>query len=139
MRNATRWAALALLLVLAPACGDDDDSSSSDTTTGGATETTAAGGGGGGGEDACAASGEGESVTIADFAFDPDTVTVASGGVVSVSNEDGTTHTFTSDDGGFDCEISGGESATVLVDAPPGEYEFHCKIHSSMTGTITVE
>src|SRR6187397_959345 len=107
MRNATRWAALALLLVLAPACGDDDDSSSSDTTAGGATETTAAGGGGG--EDACAASGEGEAVTIADFAFDPDTVTVASGGVVSVSNDDGTTHTFTSDDGGFDCEISGGE------------------------------
>ncbi len=78
-------------------------------------------------------------MTIADFAFDPDSVTVASGGVVAVSNEDGTTHTFTSDEGGFDCSIEAGETANVLVDAAAGDYEFHCTIHPTMTGTITVE
>jgi plastocyanin len=128
MRNTTRWAVLAALLLLAPACGDD----SSDDA--GSTGTTAAGG-----DDACAASGEDATVTIADFAFDPDSVAVASGGVVAVSNEDGTTHTFTSDEGGFDCSIGGGETANVLVDAAAGDYEFHCTIHPTMTGTITVE
>jgi plastocyanin len=128
MRNTTRWAVLAALLLLAPACGDD----SSDDA--GSTGTTAAGG-----DDACAASGEDATVTIADFAFDPDSVTVASGGVVAVSNEDGTTHTFTSDEGGFDCSIEAGETANVVVDAAAGDYEFHCTIHPTMTGTITVE
>jgi plastocyanin len=127
MRNTTRWAVLAALLLLA-ACGDD---SSDDAAS---TGTTAAGG-----DDACAASGEDATVTIADFAFDPDSVTVASGGVVAVSNDDGTTHTFTSDEGGFDCRIEGGETANVLVDAAAGDYEFHCTIHPTMTGTITVE
>ena len=127
MRNTTRWAVLAALLLLAPACGDD----SSDDA--GSTGTTAAGG------DDCAASGEDATVTIADFAFDPDSVTVASGGVVAVSNEDGTTHTFTSDEAGFDCSIEAGETANVLVDAAAGDYEFHCTIHPTMTGTITVE
>jgi plastocyanin len=134
MRNSTRWAAVAALLLLAPACGDDDDSS--DDATEGTDATSDAGGGG---DDACAGSGSDASVTIVDLAFDPPDVTVASGGVVEVSNEDGTTHTFTSDDGGFDCEIAGGESANVVVSADPGEYEFHCTIHPSMTGTITVE
>jgi plastocyanin len=128
MRNTTRWAVLAALLLLAPACGDD----SSDDA--GSTGTTAAGG-----DDACAASGEDATVTIADFAFDPDSVSVASGGVVAVSNEDGTTHTFTSDEGGFDCSIEAGETANVLVDTAAGDYEFHCTIHPTMTGTITVE
>jgi plastocyanin len=128
MRNTTRWAVLAALLLLAPACGDD----SSDDA--GSTGTTAAGG-----DDACAASGEDATVTIADFAFDPDSVSVASGGVVAVSNEDGTTHTFTSDEGGFDCSIEAGDTANVLVDAAAGDYEFHCTIHPTMTGTITVE
>src|SRR5262245_21306748 len=135
MRNSTRWAAVAVLVLLAAACGDDDDSSD-----GAATATTAASSeGGGGGSDACAGSGSDASVTIADFAFDPADVTVASGGVVEVSNDDGTTHTFTSDEGGFDCEIPGGESANVVVSADPGEYDFHCRIHPAMTGTITVE
>jgi plastocyanin len=128
MRNTIRWAVLAALLLLAPACGDDDSDDA------GSTGTTASGG-----DDACAASGEDATVTIADLAFDPDSVTVASGGVVAVSNEDGTTHTFTSDEGGFDCSIEGGETANVLVDAAAGDYEFHCTIHPSMTGTITVE
>ena len=133
MRNTTRWAAVAALP--APglgACGDDDDSSDD-----AATEDT--GGGGEGGGDECTAEETSEAtVTIVDFAFDPTEVSVASGGVVAVSNEDGTTHTFTSADAGFDCEIAGGEAANVLVAAAPGEYEFHCEIHPSMTGTLTV-
>lgn len=135
MRNSTRWAAVAALLLLAPACGDDDDSSDD-----AATEETEASDAGGGGSDDCAAEETSEAeVTIVDFAFDPADVTVASGGVVSVSNDDGATHTFTSADAGFDCEIASGESANVLIAAAAGEYEFHCDIHPSMTGTITVE
>ena len=135
MRNSTRWAAVAAVLLLAAACGDDDDSSDGAATD----DTEASAEGGGGGDDACVGSGSDASVTIADFTFDPSEVTVASGGVVEVANEDGTDHTFTSADGGFDCTIAGGETANVVVSADPGEYEFQCDIHPAMTGTITVE
>ena len=135
---AVATAATAILLL--GACGDDDDSSDATADTGGSTEQTADGGGGS--EDSCAAPSEsdfGPTTVIAEQAFDPDTVTVAAGDVFSVGNDDGTTHTVTSDEGGFDCELAGGESASILIDAAPGDYEFHCKIHPSMTGIITVQ
>ena len=144
MRNSTRCAALALLLVLAPACGDDDDSSSDDgggtDTTEEASGTTAAEEGGEESGEQCSDSGTVAAVAILDFAFDPAEVSGSSGEDITVENLDGTTHTFTSDDLGFDCEIEGGGGkATVTIDADPGEYEFHCTIHPSMTGTITIE
>jgi plastocyanin len=135
MRNSTRWAAVAALLLLAPACGDDDDASDGAATD----DTEASSEDGSGGDDACAGSGSDASVTMVDFAFDPSDVSVASGGVVEVANEDGVDHTFTSADGGFDCTVAGGETANVVVSAAAGEYEFHCTIHPAMTGTITVE
>jgi plastocyanin len=76
------------------------------------------------------------SVKIKNFAFSPKTLTVKAGTKIKVQNSDGTTHTFTADQGAFDTgEIGGGKSATVTVKAP-GTYQYHCKIHSSMHGTI---
>ena len=135
-----RWqagAAVALLLVVGAGCGDDDDSGGDDVegtdevggSDAGSTDDTAADDSGGGDAD----------VTMSNFAFNPDELTVASGDTVSVSNEDGSAHTFTSDDGGFDLQVGGSESGEVTIDAEAGSYEFHCTIHPSMTGTITVE
>jgi plastocyanin len=109
----------ALSLVLA-ACGGDDD---------GGEET-----GGGGGE---TGGGGGTSITIADFAFDPNTISVSGATEVTITNEDDAAHTFTLDDGSVDEEIAGGESATVTVDVSES-MGFVCRFHPQMTGTVEV-
>lgn len=76
-------------------------------------------------------------ISIEGFAFSqPEEV--AEGGTVTVTNNDSTTHTWTSDDGVFDSSgISPGESYEfTFQDA--GTYSFFCNIHPSMTGSITV-
>jgi plastocyanin len=124
-RSITAVALVAVLGLGVGACGDDDDD---DTGT---DDTTSS-------EDDGA--GDGPSVTIDDFAFDPDEITVAVGGTIRVSNDDSTRHTFTSEEAGFDTELDAGASADVEVDATePGTYEWICKIHPSMKGTVTVE
>jgi plastocyanin len=111
-------AMLAVALMLAgTACGSD--------------ETGGDGGGGGGG-------GAAADLVTRDTAFVPTTVTVASGGdQITITNEDGFDHTFTLDDGSVDMSLPAGETVTaevnITADAP-----FHCAIHSSMTGTLTV-
>jgi plastocyanin len=122
-----RWLRLlagvfALSLVLA-ACGGDDDGGEE---TGGGGETAETGGGGGG-----------TSITIAGFAFDPDTISVSGPTEVTITNEDDTAHTFTLDDGSVDEEIAGGASATVTVDVSEST-GFVCTIHPQMTGTVEV-
>ena len=130
----TTWKRLSTVLLLSGvvalgACGDDDegaDATGDDTTE----ETT----GDGGSDDG--ASGEG-GITAEGFAFND--ATVAAGATVAVTNADGATHTVTADDGEFDVSVSGGESGEFTAPSEPGEYAFHCEIHTSMTGTLTVE
>ena len=94
----------------------------------GATGSTAATGGGGGG---------GTTITIAGFAFDPDTITVSGPTEVTVTNEDSATHTFTLDDGSVDETVEPGATVTVTVDVSAAT-GFHCNIHPQMTGQIEV-
>ena len=54
-----------------------------------------------------------------------------------VTNRDGFTHTVTSDDGVFDVTVNGGKTKS-MPSLKPGTYAFHCKIHPSMKGTLTV-
>lgn len=77
-------------------------------------------------------------ITIAGFAFSgPASVSV--GDTVEVVNNDGVTHTWTSEeDGVFNLSLAGGASGTFTFEEP-GDYQFFCAIHPSMTGSITVE
>jgi plastocyanin len=122
-----RWvrlvAGLFVLALLVTACGGDDDGGSTATGGGGAPAETGGGGG--------------TTITIADFAFDPDTITVSDATEVTVTNDDSTAHTFTADDGAFDVELDPGASETVNVDVSQTT-GFHCEIHPEMTGTIEV-
>jgi len=107
------------------ACGGDDDGN------GGVGSPEPAGGGDGGTGAA--------DITISGLAFNPSTLDVAPGDTISVTNEDGPTHTFTADDGSFDEELAPGDSADVTVEGESGtEIPFHCEIHPSMTGTLTL-
>ena len=128
----TRWvrlvAGLFVLSLVVAACSSDDNGGGTTATTGGATGTTAATGGGGGG---------GTTITIAGFAFDPDTITLSGPTEVTVTNEDTTTHTFTLDDGSVDETVEPGATVTVTVDVSAAT-GFHCNIHPQMTGQIEV-
>lgn len=115
-RAAVVVAALGLLWGLV-ACGDDDSTSD---------------GGSSGGSGSADATLEVDSIAYHD-------VTVPAGGTLEIDNTSGTNHTFTADDGSFDVAYDSGETVEVEVPSEPGEYPFHCEIHSSMKATLTVE
>jgi plastocyanin len=168
LRPAVLAAATALLLLAAACAEDDPGpaagTGSSGSTTGqtGATASTGAtqgggmdastgstGGGGGpgrydygsGGAQDDGGGGGGEhdaAVTAAGFAFDPTELEVASGTKIFVENADGVGHTFTVDGTDIDLMLDPGDVEDAQIDLDPGSYGFHCRFHSSMTGTLTV-
>ena len=71
--------------------------------------------------------------------FTPGTLTVPAGTTVVWGNNDVTTHTVTSDTAAFNSNnLNSGETFQVKFDNP-GQYKYHCTIHSFMTGTIVVQ
>lgn len=88
----------------------------------------------------------GEAVTIQSLSFSPSTLTIAVGTTVTWTNNGGTNHTVTS--GTFGDADSGTEfDSRVVIDGETfvhefttaGTYDYHCDLHPTMTGTITVE
>jgi nitrite reductase (NO-forming) len=115
-------AALFSVALLLGACSSDGD------TTGTADGTD--------GTDGTAA----QTMAIADFAFDPDTLTVPSGQdvTIEVTNNDDVEHSFTLDDDSVSQDVEGGESQTVTLNLTEG-IGWHCEYHpDQMKGTITV-
>ena len=77
-------------------------------------------------------------VSIKDFAFNPAAITAKVGDVITFTNGDSAGHTATLDDGScFTPTIAGGASDGLTFTAA-GIYPFHCAIHATMMGTITV-
>lgn len=80
-----------------------------------------------------------ESVTIKDFKFGPDMVTIKAGTTVTWTNQDSTQHTVTADDGSFDGgPLAQGQTFSHTFDTA-GTFTYHCKIHPTMTATVTVQ
>ncbi len=129
-RGLAAAAAVSALLVLGlAACGSDDatNNDAAATTTSadtGNTTTTA---------------GSEATVVAQGIAFAND-LTVAAGQAFVFDNQDGTAHTLTADDGSFDSGTVPGANQSAPITAPsePGDHPFHCEIHPSMTGTLTV-
>ncbi len=122
-------AAVVLSTGLLAACGDDkkNDDKKDDTKTSAAGNDTKA----------SAAGGSSATATISGFAFQlPASVTP--GAQISVTNDDGASHTLTADDGSFTVSLSGGKTGTVTAPATAGSYPVHCEIHSSMKGALVV-
>ncbi|MGH9186282.1 MAG: cupredoxin domain-containing protein [Acidimicrobiales bacterium] len=133
-KNPLRWV-LAVLLVVGlgvalAACGDDDDDAATETTAPDDTTTTAPADDGDGGETA--------TLAISGFAF-PEDLTVPAGAAITIENADSAPHTVTADDGDFDVSIDGGTEGELAAPSEPGEYAYHCNIHSSMVATLIVE
>jgi len=114
MRIARFTIAVAAVALLGAACGGD--------------------GGGNGGD----GGGATDSVTMVDNEFQPSSFTAASTSI-TVTNEGEALHSFTLADGGIDEDVQAGESADVdLSGLDAGSYDFICKYHPEMTGSLTV-
>lgn len=118
------------------ACGSDSVKTGSGA--GGTTSTAAEGGNEYGTPTSTSgATAEGSTVVAKDFSLT--SISVAPGATVTFENTGKATHTMTADDGAFDTDrVSPGSKATITAPQKAGAYAFHCKIHPSMTATLTV-
>jgi len=78
-------------------------------------------------------------VTIQNFSFQPSDISAKKGDSIIFANQDSVPHTVTSQT--FDSgQLQNGQSFTLNTsNLSPGTYSFHCSIHPSMTGTITIK
>jgi plastocyanin len=113
-------AAAALAVGLA-ACGSSSKNSSSGSGTTAASSASAAP----------------DTITAHDFALT--SISVKAGATVTFKNDGPSTHTLTADAGEFDTgSVNAGSTKTFTAPTKAGTYKFHCSIHPSMTGTLTV-
>jgi plastocyanin len=78
-------------------------------------------------------------VSIANMAFNPQTIYVSRGTTVSWTNNDSMSHTVTSDTNNFGSAVlNSGQSYSYTFNSS-GTYHYHCAIHPSMTGTVVVQ
>ena len=118
-----RRLAAAVLVVLSvaalAACGSNNDKSSSSGGDGSNVKADA-------------------TLDVTGFSFKD--VSIKAGGTLAIKNSSGAAHTFSPDNSGDfkDTNLPDGQTVTVTAPTKPGEYKFHCSIHPSMTGTLTV-
>jgi plastocyanin len=83
--------------------------------------------------------GGGDAVSIANFAFGPDTIQVAAGTTVTWTNNDTAAHTVTADDGSFDSgNLAPGDTFTYTF-TTAGTVAYHCNYHPNMTASVVVQ
>lgn len=116
-------------LVALVGCGGDDESDSAPAATAAPAESVES--------EEPAASDADATITISGFSFG-DPLTVSPGTTVTVTNDDGSAHTWTSSESVFASPtLEQGDSFDFTFDEA-GEFGFVCLIHPAMTGSITV-
>lgn len=78
-------------------------------------------------------------VTIQNFTFAPNTLTVKAGTNVTWINQDSAVHDVTSDSGAFSSPDLNKDDKYTYNFTKPGEYSYYCDEHPSMKGKITVQ
>jgi len=79
------------------------------------------------------------SVQLADFAFEPDCLSVDAGSSITLENAGDAPHTFTVGGTDVDVKVDPGASDEVGFDGvDPGTYAVTCTFHPQMTATLTV-
>jgi plastocyanin len=119
------------------ACGGGDDSDTS-TVTESAESSTEEGGQSANAPAPSGAAPRAAKVEIADFAYDPDPVTVQVGGKVIWLNRDSAPHTATADDGSFDTGTLEEGKLKSETFKQAGTYEYICEVHPDMHGVVEV-
>jgi len=78
-------------------------------------------------------------VTIDNFPFAPQRVTVKAGTTVTWINGDDIPHTIASTAKAFRSKVLDTDDKFSFTFATPGAFEYFCSLHPHMTGTIVVE
>ncbi|MEA2666321.1 MAG: hypothetical protein QOI11_3265 [Candidatus Eremiobacteraeota bacterium] len=78
-------------------------------------------------------------VHIRNFAYVPDTITVAAGQSVLFVQDDQTPHTVTASDKSFDSGNLDQRATWSHAFAKPGTYAYICAYHPNMKGTVVVK
>lgn len=76
-------------------------------------------------------------ITISNFSFQPEQLTIKAGKEVTFKNEDSVTHTVTGEEFDSGNIESGGTYKHTFT--KKGSVNYHCSIHPSMKGIIVVE
>src|SRR2546430_17323745 len=82
-------------------------------------------------------------VSIKDFEFQPRELTVKAGATVTWTNDGGSSHTITADDGSFESPTLGAGKTYSRKFTKPGTYPYYCAFHGGkggegMSGTVVV-
>jgi plastocyanin len=85
------------------------------------------------------AAGGTQEVKIANFAFDPATITVSIGTTVKWTNQDADDHTITADDGSFDSGQMAQGASFSFTFSKAGTFTYKCANHPSMLGKVVVQ
>jgi plastocyanin len=78
------------------------------------------------------------SVTVANMAFSPGSVSTTLGGSVTWTFQDAIAHTTTSDQGFWDSGTKSGGATYSRTFTSAGTFAYHCSIHSMMHGSVKV-
>ncbi len=81
----------------------------------------------------------GATVSIANLAFNPPTITIPPGSTVTWSNDDVAPHTATALDGQFDSGIFDPGASFSFTFPDPGTFPYQCLLHPNMQGSVVVE
>jgi plastocyanin len=81
----------------------------------------------------------GAAVTIDNFVFTPERLTIKAGTTVIWTNRDDIPHTVASKDRRFKSKAMDTDESFSFTFSTPGEYSYFCSLHPHMTGTIVVE
>ena len=78
-------------------------------------------------------------VTMQNFAFQPDPVTIAVGTTLTWTNKDSAPHALNASDGAWStASMNTGNSASVTF-SQAGTFTYYCRIHQRMHGTVIVK
>ena len=88
---------------------------------------------------ACSSSTPPNQVNMSSLSFSPSSMTVTVGTKVTWKNTDNVQHSVTSDTGLFDSGLFAPGGTYSYTFNTAGTYNYHCTIHSGMTGKIIVQ
>jgi plastocyanin len=77
-------------------------------------------------------------VTIDNFTFAPQELTVSAGTTVVWTNHDDIPHTIVSTDGVFKSKVRDTDEAFSFTFTKAGTYSYYCSVHPRMTGKVIV-
>jgi plastocyanin len=78
-------------------------------------------------------------VTIDNFSFTPQQITVKAGDTVTWANHDDIPHTVTSITKAFNSKALDTDDNFAFTFTTPGSFSYFCALHPHMTGSIVVE